>query len=103
MGGGSARLQTCASDTHHISVRPELMGIGKTRKARFASTHPTVPNPPERFSPLPLPEMPQIRRRLVLARRHQQPIGTQPVVFLADDDIDVALAATRLDPFRTRI
>src|SRR5260370_30267163 len=48
-------------------------------------------------------EIARIRRRLIFLGRHQQAIPAQEVVFLADDDLQVALAAIQLGPARTRI
>src|SRR5580704_1381867 len=48
-------------------------------------------------------EISQIWRRLVLADRHQQPVGTREVILPADDDHRVVLSAVKLDPVRTRI
>src|SRR4051812_45924461 len=54
----------------------------------------------QRGSLLGLPEMPQVRRRLVLARRHQIAVGAQQVILLADEDVLVVLAAGIFEPDR---
>jgi hypothetical protein len=46
-------------------------------------------------------EIPQIRRRLILLDWHQEAVGAQIVVFLADHDVDAALYAG--DPAEGRI
>jgi hypothetical protein len=43
-------------------------------------------------------EIPQIRRRLVLLRRHQQAFGAQVVGLLADADMDIVLGTDVLAP-----
>jgi hypothetical protein len=48
-------------------------------------------------------EVSEIGRRLILLGRHQEPIPAQPIVFLADDNIHVALNARRFAPLWTRI
>jgi hypothetical protein len=45
----------------------------------------------------------QIRRRLILAGRHQAAVGAQVVVFIADFDLRVVLRANMLDPGGMRI
>src|SRR5262245_18502249 len=47
---------------------------------------------------LALLEIVQVRRRLVLARRHQQAVRAQHVVLLADGDVCIALGADVLEP-----
>src|SRR3954471_23207377 len=54
--------------------------------------HPTTPRS------LRLREMPQTRRRLVFARRHQVTVGAQHVIFPGDLDVIVVLAAIDLAP-----
>src|SRR5690348_2142965 len=48
-------------------------------------------------------EISQIGRRLVLLRRHQEPIGAEKIVLLADDDLVVALGAIAFGPGRVRL
>ena len=46
-----------------------------------------------------LSEISQIGRRLILPGEHQQAVGAQEIVFLADDDVIVALVAIVLVPW----
>ena len=48
-------------------------------------------------------EIPQIGRSLILLGGHQKSVRAQVVVFLADDDMDVALDAIELAPRGARI
>src|SRR5438067_419561 len=43
-------------------------------------------------------EMPQVRRRLVFAHRHQLFIGAQKILFLSDRKMGVGLMAILFDP-----
>jgi hypothetical protein len=43
-------------------------------------------------------EISQIRRRLILARRHQQAVRAQHVILLADGDVRIAFGADVLEP-----
>src|SRR5215831_9074636 len=47
-----------------------------------------------------LREVLQVRRRLVLACRHQEAVGTEKVVLSADLDVNVAFSADRFRPNR---
>src|SRR5262249_47552136 len=49
---------------------------------------------------LQLLEMPQVRRSLVLARRHQEAVGSHEVVLSGDLDVAVAFGADRFRPDR---
>src|SRR5262247_1376753 len=52
-----------------------------------------------RLASLPaLLEIAQVRRRLILARRHQQAVRAQHVVLLADSDVRIAFGADVLEP-----
>jgi hypothetical protein len=42
-------------------------------------------------------EMPQVRRLLILPDRHQQAIGAQEIILLADDDVLVVGSANILN------
>src|SRR5258708_4642648 len=59
--------------------------------------------------PAPAPSLPRlieisrVRRRLVLAGRHQQTIRAHEIILLADRELLVVLAAIILGPVRTRI
>src|SRR5260370_8222962 len=55
---------------------------------------------PARSSLLRLLEISQIRRRLILLGRHQESFRAQEVIFLADDDLGVALGARGSAPVR---
>jgi hypothetical protein len=48
-------------------------------------------------------EIPQIGRRLIFLCGHQESIRAQVIVFLADDDMDVALDAIKLAPVWARV
>src|SRR5262249_46290816 len=54
--------------------------------------------PPCAHSPLRLLEILQVRRRLVLLRRHQVAVGADVVDLLADADMRIVLGADRLAP-----
>src|SRR5262249_27077378 len=43
-------------------------------------------------------EVSQIRRRLILLDRHQEAIGAQEVVFLADDNVNIIFSTDVLSP-----
>src|SRR5499427_6040020 len=45
-------------------------------------------------------EVSEVRRRLVLAQRHQVAVGAAEVAFLADDDVVVGLGAEIFGPDR---
>src|SRR5258708_23422567 len=67
-----------------------------------SSGFPRTGHPPLRSLPH-LIEVSQIRRRLVLAGRHQQAIRAHEIVFLADGELLVVLAAIIFGPVRTRV
>src|ERR1700736_1081437 len=48
-------------------------------------------------------EISQIGRRLILLGRHQNPVAAEEIVFLAEDDLAVALGDVILRPVRARV
>src|SRR6516164_382510 len=75
-----------------------LPASGEREKGRHAAGG----NPSLVLSPACRLKISQIRRRLAFLGRHQEPIPTQEVVFLADDDLGVVLRRIKLRPVETR-
>src|SRR5262245_46769153 len=71
------------------------------KKAQGAAADRPSPMRKNRQKPLLL-EIAQVRRRLVLLRRHQLAVGAQIVVFLADADVGIELRAHIRLPDRAR-
>src|SRR5262245_12943783 len=82
--------------------------LSRTQTAQHQKRHKgrprTAPSPTRKNRQKPLLlEIAQVRRRLVLLRRHQLAVGAQIVVLLADTDVGIELRAHVRLPDRARI
>src|SRR6185295_11996942 len=87
-------LPSLGSETHHFAVDAAMGFAEPVIGRRFA---PTRWLNPSYALLLRLIEISQVRRLLALPHRHQEAIGKE-IVFLADDDLGVALAAIIFGP-----